>query len=59
MHAAEELKKLHRIERCPECLCATGDDTSYKDFSNKYIIICSQCGYEWDTRELNSKEEDE
>lgn len=40
------------IERCPECNCATGDDTEYKDFSNKNIAICGQCGYEWYLEEL-------
>lgn len=46
MKAYEELD-LHGIERCPECHCAIGDDTEYKDWSNKTIIICAQCGYEW------------
>ncbi len=53
MKAAEELLDYHGIEKCPECHCATGDDTEYKDFSNKYIVVCAQCGYEWDTRELD------
>ena len=52
MTAQEELLELYDIERCPECHCATGDDTEYKDFSNKYVIICAQCGYEWYTEEL-------
>lgn len=46
MKAWEELAE-KGIERCPECNCATGDDTGYKDFSNKTIIICTQCGHEW------------
>ncbi|KKM00764.1 hypothetical protein LCGC14_1801210 [marine sediment metagenome] len=44
---AEEELRLHGIERCPECNCSTGSDTEYKDFSNKYIIVCAQCGYLW------------
>ncbi len=51
--AQEELLELYDIEHCPECHCATGDDTQYKDFSNKNVIICSQCGYEWYTEELS------
>ncbi len=47
MKAYEELAELG-IEHCPECHCATGDDTEYKDFSNKNIAICAQCKYEWD-----------
>lgn len=51
--AQEELVELYGIEKCPECHCATGDDTEYKDFSNKTIIVCAQCGYEWHTEELS------
>ena len=36
------------IEHCPECHCAVGDDTEYKDFSSKTIAICAQCGYEFE-----------
>lgn len=45
--AQEELSERFGIERCPECNCCTGDDTEYKDFSNKTIAVCAQCGYEW------------
>ena len=45
--AQEELLELYGIDRCPECHSATGNDTEYRDFSNKLIIICSQCGHEW------------
>lgn len=56
--AEEELLELYNIDRCPECHCCTGDDTQYKDFSNKYIIVCAQCGYEWDTREMKPVRKD-
>jgi len=45
--AHEELLEIYGVDQCPECHCATGDDTQYKDFSNKRIIVCAQCGYEW------------
>lgn len=45
MNAWEELHLLN-IEHCPECHCAVGNDWDYKDFSNKNIIICPQCGTE-------------
>ena len=45
MKAIEELQRLG-IERCPECNCAVGDDWKYKDFSNKTIVVCPQCGEE-------------
>ncbi len=45
--ATEYLSEHFNIERCPECNCCTGDDTKYKDYSNKNIAICAQCGYEW------------
>lgn len=45
MKAIEELISLG-IERCPECHCAVGDDWDYKDFSNKTIVVCPQCGEE-------------
>ena len=57
MKAAAELANFYNIDRCPECHCATGDDTEYQDFSNRYIIVCAQCGYEWDTRELTQVEQ--
>ncbi|KKN29586.1 hypothetical protein LCGC14_0842540 [marine sediment metagenome] len=47
MNAQETLSELFDIEKCPECHCSTGDDTEFKDFSNKNIIICAQCGNEW------------
>jgi hypothetical protein len=34
------------IDRCPECNCAVGSDTSFKDFSNKTVVICAQCSTE-------------
>ena len=46
MKAWEVLAELG-TEHCPECRCAVSDDTAYKDFSNKNIIICAQCSYEW------------
>ena len=45
MKAIEELQELG-IERCVECRCAVGDDWDYRDFSNKTIIVCPQCGSE-------------
>jgi predicted Zn-ribbon and HTH transcriptional regulator len=50
--AEEELLEIYDVERCPECRCATGDDTEYKDFSNKRIAVCAQCGYEWHLDEM-------
>ncbi len=47
MKASEELIR-KGVENCPECHCSTGDDTEYKDFSNRTIAICAQCGYEFD-----------
>ncbi len=47
MKAWEELAD-QGIEKCPECHCSTGDDTEYKDFSNKTIAICVQCHYEFE-----------
>lgn len=47
MKAIEELQKL-KIEHCPECHCAVGDDWDYKDFSSHDIIVCPQCGSEID-----------
>ena len=58
LKAAEVLSKLFDIESCPECHCATGDDTEYKDFSNKNIAICAQCGYEWLLEDLPMVERD-
>ena len=48
---AVEVLESQGVEKCPECHCATGDDTEYKDFSNKNIAICAQCGYEFDLTE--------
>jgi len=45
MKALEELQSMG-IERCPECKCAVGEDWKYKDFSNKTIVVCPQCGEE-------------
>ena len=53
----EVLQKLFGIEKCPECHCSTGDDTKYKDFSNKTIAICTQCGHEFDLAEYNQLDE--
>jgi hypothetical protein len=50
--AQEELSGVYGIERCPECSCATGDDTEYKDFTCRTVIICAQCGYEWYTEQI-------
>ena len=50
--AEEVLLELYDIDRCPECHCSTGDDTAYKDFSNKRIAVCAQCGYEWHLDDL-------
>ncbi|KKM60109.1 hypothetical protein LCGC14_1545260 [marine sediment metagenome] len=55
MKACEELKS-YGIEKCPECHCSTGHDTEYKDFSNKNIAICGQCGYEWYLSDYYRKE---
>lgn len=52
MKAYEELEKVYGIDCCPECNCATGDDTIYKDYSCKSVIVCAQCGYEWHSGEL-------
>ena len=51
MKACKELADLG-VEKCPECHCSTGNDTEYKDFSNKTIAICAQCGYEWYLKNL-------
>ena len=45
MKCVEELKELG-IEECPECHCVTSTDWEYKDFSNKTIAVCPQCGTE-------------
>jgi len=45
MKAIEELQSL-QIEHCPECHCAVGDDWDYKDYSNRTIVVCAQCGNE-------------
>jgi len=42
MNALKELQT-RKIERCPECGCAIGEDWEYKEFSNKTIIVCPQC----------------
>jgi len=55
MKACEELER-YGVEECPECHCSTGDDTEYKDFSNKNIAICAQCGYEWYLPDYYEKE---
>ena len=34
------------IEKCPECDCSVGDDTNYRPFSNRSIVVCAQCGTE-------------
>jgi hypothetical protein len=44
---AQEVLSEYGIEKCPECHCCTGDETEFKDFSNKEIAICAQCGFEW------------
>jgi len=54
MKAYEELV-LHGVEHCPECRCATGNDTEYKDYTCKSVIICAQCGHEWYVDELLPK----
>lgn len=51
--AWEVLLELYDVERCPECQWHIGDDTEYKDFSSKSIIVCAQCGYEWYLDELD------
>lgn len=56
MKAYEELRGLG-VERYPECRCAVGNDWEYKPYSNKYIIVCPQCGEEIDTE--NYKEDAE
>lgn len=48
MKAWEVLSDWYDIENCPECHCATGEDTEYKDYTCKTIAICTQCGYEFD-----------
>ncbi len=45
MKVYEELEDLD-IEECPECHCVVGTDWEYKDFSNKTVVICPQCGEE-------------
>jgi len=44
MKVWEELEQLG-IERCPECRCVVGTDWEYRDFSNKTIAVCAQCGH--------------
>ena len=48
MKAYEVLTEICDTEKCPECHCSVGDDTEYKDFSNKNTATCAQCGYEFD-----------
>lgn len=55
MKAHEELRELYGIENCPECHTHTGEDTGYKDSTNKTVIVCSQCDYEWYTGDLDGE----
>jgi hypothetical protein len=43
--SAEDALFLIGIDRCPECHCTTGG-IEYKDYSNKTIAVCGQCGTE-------------
>lgn len=43
MKAYEELE-MKEIYKCKECHCNVGDDWEYKDFSNKQVVECPQCG---------------
>lgn len=55
MKAHEELLSMG-IERCPECNCPVGDDWDYKDFSNKRIVVCPQCGEEINLDDYQERE---
>ena len=58
MKAIDVLEELG-IEECRECGCPVGDDWKFKDFSNKTIIVCPQCGEEYDiTKEEERKSND-
>ena len=59
MKACEVLIELCTVDECPECHCCVGDDTEYKDYSNKYIAICAQCGYEFYLEDLIKPEEEQ
>ena len=43
--SAEDALFLLGIDRCPECHC-TVSGISFKDFSNKTVAVCEQCGTE-------------
>lgn len=49
--SAQDALFLMGIDRCPECRCAIGEDTKFKDFSNKTVALCAQCGSEMSTTE--------
>jgi hypothetical protein len=44
--SAEDALFLIGVDKCPECHCAVGKGTDFKDFSNKTIVVCGQCGTE-------------
>ncbi|MFA5307536.1 MAG: hypothetical protein WC365_08865 [Candidatus Babeliales bacterium] len=51
--SAEDVLFLIGIDRCPECNCAVGNGTDFKDFSNKAIVVCAQCDTEIYTEDEN------
>jgi hypothetical protein len=44
--SAENALFLIGVDKCPECHCSVGNDTQFKDYSNKTIAVCAQCGNE-------------
>ncbi len=58
MKAIDILNELE-IEKCRECGCPVGDDWQFKDFSSKTIIVCPQCGTEYNIYEERERLERE
>jgi len=58
MSAIDVLEELG-IEKCRECGCPVGEGWEFKDFSNKTIITCPQCGEEYYIEEEEERLEEE
>jgi len=52
---AHEMLLRYGVEKCEECHNPVSDDWQFKDFSNKNIVICSQCKTEYYLEELQPK----
>ena len=46
MKAWEYAIEVLGFEKCPECHCSYGDDTQFKDFTCKTVVVCAQCNSE-------------